>query len=96
MSIKGELRELGPCQRCSSPTEYIYQLSGPEGEGVRISVHSECPICGYKELKTLIFPLTALYSIRHLLDPAAKILVERMALVRELKSAEEARAVGTG
>lgn len=95
MSVKGELRELGPCQRCSTPIEYVYQLVGPEEDGVRISVSSECPVCGHKESKTLIFPIVALYNIRHILDPAAKIMIERMMLVRELKRSEEAEAVGT-
>ncbi|MCS7107370.1 MAG: hypothetical protein NZ902_04630 [Acidilobaceae archaeon] len=89
MSTKAEFRELGLCQKCSAPLEYTYVISGPEGEGARVSVYADCSICGHKESKSLVFPIYALYSLRHLFRPNVKLFVERLRLAYELNRVEE-------
>ncbi len=96
LSVKLEFREIGLCPKCSAPIEYLYTLSGPEGEdGVRVYVVSECPICGFKESKNLLFPLDPFYSIRHLFQPTVKIFVEKVKLTRELRRAGEAKILAS-
>jgi hypothetical protein len=95
LSVKLEFREIGLCPKCSAPIEYYYTLSGPEGEdGVRIYVISECPICGFKDSKNLLFPIDPVHSIRHLFQPTVKIFIEKVKLAKELKRFEEAKVVG--
>jgi hypothetical protein len=95
LSVKLELREVGLCPKCSAPIEYLYTLSGPEGEGgVRVYVVSECPVCGFRDSKNLLFPLDPVYSIRHLFQPTVKIFIEKVKLAKELKRVGMARAVG--
>lgn len=95
MSVKLEFREVGLCPRCSAPIEYSYSLSGPEGDdGIRVYVTSECSVCGFRESKNLLFPLSPMYSIRHLFQPTVKIFIEKVRLTSELKRMEGARVVG--
>ncbi|MEN2999315.1 MAG: hypothetical protein ABDH61_01895 [Acidilobaceae archaeon] len=94
MSVRAEFRELGLCQRCSAPVEYVYLISGPEGDGVRVNVYADCSICGHKESKDFIYPLNALYSLRHLFQPNVKLFLERIRLTYELKRAEEIEVGG--
>jgi len=95
LSIRLEFREVGLCPKCSAPIEYLYTLSGPEGEdGVRVYMVSECPICGFRESKNLLFPLEPFYNIRHLFQPTIKIFVEKVKLTKELKRVKEAKVIG--
>jgi hypothetical protein len=74
LSVKLELREVGLCPKCSAPIEYLYTLSGPEGEGgVRVYVVSECPVCGFRDSKNLLSTVLGIcsslllrYSLRRL------------------------------
>jgi len=96
LSVKLDFREVGLCPKCSAPIEYSYTLSGPEGEdGVRIYVSCECPVCGFRESRNLLFPLGPLYSIRHLFQPTIKIYLEKVRLTSELKKLEKASIVGS-
>ncbi|MEM1861832.1 MAG: hypothetical protein QXD28_06460 [Acidilobaceae archaeon] len=90
MGLKLESRELGLCPKCTAPLEFTYTLTGPEGgDSITVSLIAECGICGYRESRSLVFPLTALYTIRHLFQPTVKIFIERVRLAYELKRIEE-------
>lgn len=86
MSLRHEVREYGLCPNCSTPAEYRYTLSGPEGGGVRIEYTVVCEICGFSEAKILVFPVDALYSIRMLLEPSTRIFIEKVKIVGEIKT----------
>ncbi|MCX8195886.1 MAG: hypothetical protein N3F67_02245 [Acidilobaceae archaeon] len=94
MSLRSEFRELGLCPACSTPVEYAYVMSGPEGEALRVIVSVECPICGHKESRGLLFPLNAVYLIRYLFRPTVGLFLERVKVTHELKRAEELKAPG--
>ncbi|MEM1873944.1 MAG: hypothetical protein QXS85_05085 [Acidilobaceae archaeon] len=85
-TLRHEVREYGLCPNCSTPAEYRYALSGPEGGGVRVQYSVSCEICGFSEQKVMVFPLDALYSIRMLLEPSTRVFVEKVKIASEIKA----------
>ncbi len=75
-----EYSELGFCPRCDAPgAEYRYVLTGPRGDAtVVVEARIQCPVCGYRSVKRIAFPLEALYAIRYMLVPSLRVGVEKM------------------
>ena len=88
--VRERIVEAGLCPSCGAPaTEYEYVVEGPLESGgstwARIIYNVRCAVCKYSETKKIMIPLKALYSLRYLISPTARIAIEKIWLVKEVK-----------
>ncbi len=88
--IKESIEEVGVCPSCGSPLAVFYHvIEGPVEshgrEAVRITVEASCRVCGYRERKSIAMPVGAAYAIRHLFTSRARLAVEKIAIIAELR-----------
>ena len=89
--VRERFVEAGVCPSCGAPAgEYEYVLEGPVYSGgspwARISYSVRCGVCGYSEGRRVSVPLRALYLLRYLISPQARLAVEKIWLVEEVRS----------
>jgi len=79
--IVKEHREPGLCPRCDAPIDYVYRIEGPlepDRELARIIVRIECPVCGYRDEKKILFPVKGLNMIKYLFLPEIRPVIEKL------------------
>lgn len=91
-------KTIGDCPKCGAPgASYEYVVEGPiddERENARVKAIIECPICGYRETRAIVFPVKALYLIRMMLVPELRPAVEKLYLLYKIRVLGEATEAG--
>jgi len=95
--IRESLEEVGVCPSCGSPLAvYNYIIEGPlESRGrdiVRITLNAECRVCGYRERKALSMPVSAAHALRLLMNNRARLVIEKIAIIAELRGKSQGRS----
>ncbi|AFZ71236.1 hypothetical protein Calag_1538 [Caldisphaera lagunensis DSM 15908] len=91
--IEEEIVEPGLCPYCNSPTDYTYHIEGPimnDNEAyVEIKYKINCKSCGYSNSKSLYIPLNSFYLLKYMLTPKARIVLEKIKIVSDIKVVEK-------
>ncbi|MEB3787591.1 MAG: hypothetical protein GSR78_02410 [Desulfurococcales archaeon] len=74
--MKTGIKEPGVCPECMAPVEYEYTFELGDDSSVAVRINVECPVCGYRDTKKIVFPLRALSAFKYLLKPEARLIVE--------------------
>jgi RNase P subunit RPR2 len=85
VALRQDIRELGICSECGGIAVYSYrlELAGEEETSVNVSV--SCSMCGYNDSNRIIVPNTALYLMRYLFKPEARLFAEKAYIVPSLR-----------
>ncbi len=89
--IREDIEEIAVCPSCGSPLAlYKYTIEGPvESRGkpvVRITIDAECKVCGFRDHKSIYMPVSAAHSLRLLMNSKARLALEKIAIIAELRS----------
>jgi hypothetical protein len=99
--VRGDHSGVSLCPRCGAPAaEFSYSLESEvasERPLLKIEYRLRCSVCGYRESMKASMPLYAAYRLRHLMEPAPKLLLEKMWLAHSAAvKGVEARGEGGG
>ncbi len=76
LELKTSITEPGVCPECMAPVDYNYTFELGDDENVTVWITADCPVCGYKLNKKIVFPMKALTAVKYLLKPEARLVVE--------------------
>ncbi|MCE4613136.1 MAG: hypothetical protein F7C07_04825 [Desulfurococcales archaeon] len=91
MVLRQEIREFGICSECGGIAIYSYQLELVSDDETSVKVSLSCNMCGYKDAKRIIMPNKALYLMRYLFKPEARVFAEKAYLLPSLKMVSSLR-----
>jgi len=87
VALKQDIREFGICSECGGIAVYSYRLELAGESETSVSVSVSCSMCGYRDSKRIIMPNTALYLMRYLFKPEARLFAEKAYIVPSLRVA---------